>query len=85
MDLDELRRLEEARSREVAGIVDSAILRIMNCRMTREEALELVATVRRRVLELFPDGGPTFDLLYLGRFERTIREHVGASDDREPR
>ncbi|MBI2945439.1 MAG: hypothetical protein HYY25_14695 [Candidatus Wallbacteria bacterium] len=77
MDRAELQQLEEERAREVVGIVDSAILRIMNKRMTRDEALELVAEVRRRVTEIFPGSEGTFDLIYLGRFQRTIAEYVG--------
>ncbi|MBI4870899.1 MAG: hypothetical protein HY814_04970 [Candidatus Riflebacteria bacterium] len=75
-DLSELQELEESMSREVRGIVDSAILRIMNKRMTRDEAVALVADVRRRVLEIFPGRGETFDLLYMRRFERTIEEFL---------
>lgn len=77
MDRAQLLEIEDLKAREVVGIVDSAILRIMNQRMTRDEALELVSEVRRRVLEIFPGSGQTFDLIYLGRFERTIREHIG--------
>jgi len=82
VDRQELLDLEERKARQVVAIVDTAILRIMNEPMTRETALGLVAEVRSRVLELFPDKAETFDLIYLSRFQRTIDEHV--RDEEEP-
>lgn len=68
--------LEDAMVRELAGRVDSAILRIMNVPVTHEEALALVAAVRAKALELFPDKRHVFDLVYLPRFRRTITTFV---------
>ncbi len=84
MDRAELLEIEEQKAREVVGIVDSAILCIMNKPMTREEALDLVADVRKRVLEIFPGSARTFDLIYLGRFDRAIREFVLSSPRHQP-
>jgi hypothetical protein len=41
---------------------------------TLGEAQSLVAGVRRRVLELFPGKGATFDLILKPRFDRILKE-----------
>lgn len=56
------------------GIVDTAVLKIMNSRMHRTQALNLVLKVREVACELFPDDAKTFDLIYMGRFKRIIDE-----------
>ena len=58
------------------GIVDTAVLKIMNSQMYRTQALNLVLKVREVACELFPDDAKTFDLLYMGRFKRVIDEHA---------
>ena len=58
------------------GIVDTAILKIMNSKMPRSEALNLVLKVRALACELFPDSVQTFDLVYMSRFKRVIDENV---------
>lgn len=42
--------------------------------LSYEEALQTVAATRRVALSLFPGKGSTFDLIYLPRFQRLIRE-----------
>ena len=69
--------LEDALVGQVRALVDSAILKIMNVPMTRDEAVALVGRVRARVLDLFPDKAPVFDLVYLPRFKRVIESFVG--------
>lgn len=56
------------------GIVDTSVLKIMNARITRQEALNLVLRVRGLACELFPDSMATFDLIYMSRFKRVIDE-----------
>jgi len=46
----------------------------MQSAMTRREAESLVATVRERILHLFPDGEQTYELVYAPRFRRLIEE-----------
>lgn len=46
----------------------------MQASTTRGEAEQLVAAVRERVLDLFPDGESTFELIYAPRFRRLIDE-----------
>jgi hypothetical protein len=82
MDHEALVDLEDSIVREIAGLVDSAILHIMNVPMERDEALEIVGRVRARVLELLPDRRHVFDLVCLPRFRRAIDTYVGR--DGEP-
>jgi hypothetical protein len=65
---------EAARVRKVRHLVDLAASLIMQAGMTRREAEQLVASVRERILELFPDGEDTYELVYSSRFQRIIDE-----------
>ncbi|MBF0544445.1 MAG: hypothetical protein HQM08_08425 [Candidatus Riflebacteria bacterium] len=58
------------------GIVDTAILKIMNSKMSRSEALNLVLKVRAVACELFPESVQTFDLVFMNRFKRVIDEYI---------
>ena len=44
--------------------------------LTTAEAEEVIAELRRRVLTLFPDKGPVFDLIYPPRFRRIVGERL---------
>lgn len=50
---------------------------LMQGRLTRAEAEDIVATARRCVLDLFPDKEETFELILAPRFERLMDEFVG--------
>lgn len=65
---------EAARAQKVRHFVDLATSLIMQSGMTRREAEQLVATVRERILGLFPDGEGTYELIYAPRFKRLIDE-----------
>jgi hypothetical protein len=65
---------EAARVRKVRHLVDLATSLIMQAGMTRTEAEQLVAEVRERILELFPDSEETYELVYSRRFRRLIDE-----------
>lgn len=65
---------EEARAQELRQLVDISATLIMQAGMTRDEAERFVAAVRGRVLQLFPDGAPAFELIYRPRFARLIGE-----------
>jgi hypothetical protein len=65
---------EEARARKVRHLVDLATSLIMQSGMTRRDAQQLVAAMRERILELFPDGESTYELIYAPRFRRLIDE-----------
>jgi hypothetical protein len=57
-------------------MVDTAVLKIMNVRLTRQQALDLVLRVRQLACDLFPDAASTFDLIYMSRFRRVIDEYA---------
>lgn len=73
---EQLLRDEDRKVACLRGAVDSAILKIMNSRMTRQQALDLVLQVRSLACELFPNSASTFDLIYLSRFRRVIDEYT---------
>jgi len=45
------------------------------------EALGMMAEARRRILELFPDKEPVFNLIYRPRFLRIVVERFHLSED----
>ena len=65
---------EAARARKVRHLVDLATSLIMQSAMARRDAQQLVSTVRERILDLFPDGAETYELIYAPRFSRLIDE-----------
>jgi hypothetical protein len=65
---------EAARARKVRHLVDLATSLIMQSGMTRRDAEHLVATIRERILSLFPDGEETYEVVYARRFRRLIDE-----------
>jgi len=67
---------EQRRVRQLRAVVDLTTNVLVQGRLTRTEADELVAATRRRALELFPDKEATFDLILAPRFARLIREFV---------
>ena len=70
---------EAARVRKVRHLVDLATSLIMQSQMTRQEAEEVVAAVRDRILKLFPDCEETYELVYARRFCRLIDEFARSS------
>ncbi len=70
-------REEERRLRYLRTLVDLAANVIMQGGLARSEARKLVEATRRQILQLFPDKGETYDLIYRPRFERLILEHTG--------
>ena len=67
---------EQRRLRQLRVIVDFTAHVLAQSRPSRSEGEALVAATRRRALELFPDGGPTFDLILAPRFARLLDEHT---------
>ncbi len=72
---------EDRRVLFLQGLVDTAVLKIMNVKMTRQEALNLVLKVRTVACELFPDCVATFDLIFMNRFKRVIDEFTRSDDE----
>jgi len=67
---------EDSRVLFLQGLVDTAVLKIMNSSLSRQDALNLVLKVRGIACELFPDSMATFDLIYMNRFKRVIDEYA---------
>jgi hypothetical protein len=55
-------------------VVDLASAVLMQGRLSRREAEDLVAATRRRALELFPDKEETYELILAPRFARLLDE-----------
>lgn len=73
---------EEARLRRVQLLIESACYRLRRQRSTPCEAVDLIVETKARVLELFPDKAPQFDLIYLPRLLRLVRARWGSADSR---
>ena len=58
-------------------VVDLVTGVIMQGRLSRAEAEDLVAAARRQALDLFPDKEGTYDLVLAPRFARLMNEFVG--------
>jgi len=65
---------EERKLRRLRAIVDLASALIWQSDLTLSEAQKLISDARERALELFPDKGETFDLIYGSRFRRLLAE-----------
>jgi hypothetical protein len=74
MATEEEIREENRRVRRLQVVVDL----VMNCLAQEdlpiEEASEMVAATRQFALNLFPDKGATYDLIYKPRFQRLLSE-----------
>ena len=68
-------RDENRRVRAAQIIVSFAMLKLKTFRLTEGEADEMIEGVRARVLQMFPEGGSTFDLIYRPRLERLRNEN----------
>jgi hypothetical protein len=65
---------ENRRVRRLQFVVDMVLSVLRQSDMPVEEAAELVAATRRFALHLFPDKGPTYDLIYQPKFRRLLAE-----------
>ena len=65
---------EEARVKKLRRIMDFTATLLWQADLTLSEAQKLVADAKDRALELFPDKGETFDLIYGSRFRRILAE-----------
>ncbi len=64
---------EDRRIRTLRLLVDFSLTYIAQTRLSLEEAQAVVQGVRKQALRLFPDKEETFDLIYLPRFRRLLR------------
>ncbi|MFQ5681643.1 MAG: hypothetical protein ACE5HC_00085 [Candidatus Binatia bacterium] len=65
---------EERKLKKLRRLVDLVSALLWQSNFTLGEAQELVTHAREIVLELFPDKGETFDLIYATRFRRILAE-----------
>ena len=65
---------EERDLRTLKMIVDLTSALLWQSDLTLSEAQKLISDARDRALELFPDKGQTFDLIYGSRFRRILVE-----------
>ena len=65
---------ERRRLRTLRMVVDLTCNVLMQGRLSRDEADDLVAAARRRALELFPDKEAAYELILAPRFARLVRE-----------
>ena len=68
---------EQRRARVLRTLVDLTASVLVQGRLTRAEAEQMVAATRRRALELFPDKESTYELVLAPRFARLMDEFVG--------
>ena len=75
MKLDrEAVRAEELRLKRLRYLMDFTAALLRQADLTLAQARHLVADAREKALELFPDKGETFDLIYGSRFRRILVE-----------
>ena len=65
---------EETGLKKLRRIMDFTVALLWQADLTLDEAQKLVADAREGALELFPDKGETFDLIYGSRFRRILAE-----------
>lgn len=68
---------EARRVRQLRILVDLTSSLLIQARLTRPEAEELLASTRRQALTLFPDKEETYELVLAPRFARLMNEFVG--------
>jgi hypothetical protein len=67
-------RAEELRLKRLRTLMDFTAALLWQADLTLAQAQKLVADAREKALELFPDKGETFDLIYGSRFRRILVE-----------
>jgi hypothetical protein len=72
---------EGRRVRRLRAVVDLTANVLMQGRLSRPEAEELVAAARGRILEMFPDKEATYELILAPRFGRLLDEFAGPRPD----
>jgi hypothetical protein len=65
---------ENRRLRTLRVLVDFAMAYLAQANIPLEEARAVVQGVKKQALRLFPEKEETFDLIYLPRFRRLLRE-----------
>jgi hypothetical protein len=72
--VDDSVRNEDRDIRRLRRIVDFSLQYIAKEALTHDQAMDLVAWVRRFALDLFPGKEEAFDIIYAPRFRRVLNE-----------
>ncbi len=72
---------EQRRARRVRQIVDFTCAMIAQGQLPRQDAEELVDAARDRILELFPGGEQTYEIVCAPRFRRMLEEFTRPDPD----
>jgi hypothetical protein len=67
-------REENRKVRRLRWVVDLVMSTLAQSDLSVEQAAELAAATRQYALRLFPDKGPTYDLIYRPRLQRLLAE-----------
>jgi hypothetical protein len=70
---------EQRRYRRLQFLMDLTLSTIAQTPMTYDEAVELVHSARNAAIKLFPGREDVFEMIYMSRFRRLIREIWGKS------
>jgi hypothetical protein len=65
---------EELKLKRLRYLMDFAVALLCQADLSLDQAQKIVADARDRALELFPDKGDTFELIYGSRFRRILSE-----------
>jgi hypothetical protein len=79
---EDLIREEDRRIRRLRMLSDLVIQVLASRRVTLAEANDMIFGLKEMALDLFPGKEQVFDLIYLPRFRRVMRE-AGYYDGRE--
>jgi hypothetical protein len=66
---------EDRRIQELRDLVDQTATVIRQGSLSYDESRRLIDETREKVVELFPDKGYLFDLIYRARFYRILDEN----------
>ena len=65
---------EELKLKRLRHLMDFTVALLSQADLTLDQAQKLVSDAKGKALELFPDKGETFDLIYGSRFRRILVE-----------
>ena len=66
---------EERRIQELRRLVDQAAIELQQSALSYEDSRRIIEQTREKAVELFPDKGDLFDLIYRSRFYRILDEN----------
>jgi len=76
-------REEDRKIRHLKMMVDLGLAILRQERLSRKEAEEIVESIRRSALRMFPGKDATWEIVYAPRFHRAIEERWGKGKTKE--